>query len=120
MLVVREKNLPSFIPVSFESSAENPAVRQTGRKPALHAVPVTLDEREVFVPREPVRLPAARQLSDCEALAQARAGVSAALDELCRAEAALESQLADMQAFLEGRAGKSVSREIGAIVAQAA
>ena len=123
MLVVRENSLPSFIPVSLDPMSFDPmSLDPAPAMPAGRALPAcAIGAREFFVPRAPVRLPAARALSDAGALAQARAGVAAALDELRRVEAALESQLADMQAFLAGRADNGGGRRASpAPVARAA
>ena len=98
MLAVREQTLPPFVPCELPSAG---AVSAQPRADGVGKPEVRI--REFYVPRQPVRVPEARRLVEAAALAEARASVARALDDLRDAEAALERQIAELRAFIEQR-----------------
>ncbi|MGE3645771.1 MAG: hypothetical protein AB7F96_18145 [Beijerinckiaceae bacterium] len=111
MLAVREQTLQPYAPCSFdplETKDISPIATAPGTAPPIRPRCVAQD---VYVPSSPVRLPggalsngrSAERLGESPALSEARAAFAQALNDLCKAEASLERQLADLRGFMQRR-----------------
>lgn len=107
MLAVLESRLQPYVTCEFDvekplDGLPKPELRKTG-----HALDAKTNlaskhtmEQEDFVPAGAVCLPEIRPLGDSQALTEARVCVAAALEDLRRAERALDDRLANLRQYM--------------------